>query len=139
MMMPDKKLGVVVGQNKDNSLPDTIALGVIALLLGYKPEEVVPNVRVNKLLKPVLGRYLSHQNGNEIAVQLKAGALHLQFKTGEGSSDSLCLEVIDLENLYFKLPSVFTPSTTIKFHVGENSLETFFQIDRSIYNWIGRI
>lgn len=138
MMLPEKKMGIVVGQNKDNALPDTIATGLIALLEGYDPKKVVTTIQVNNHLKPILGNYSNHMNENKMTVSLKSGALHLNFQSDEEADNSVCLEVIDLEKLHFKLSSVFPKQTLVQFHVDEeNPLQTYFQLDRQIFFWKG--
>ena len=121
-MVPEKKLGVVVGQIPNpTGAPISIVRGLLATLMGQDMNEAAPELDTKKRLEAVEGKYKS-DGGSQIELSMRGAVLYAKF-TYEGEKGyevTLPLAVKDLKKLRFSVPYV----------IGRMELEVQGVVDR---------
>ena len=105
-MVPEKKLGVVVGQIPNpTQVHSSIARGLMATLMGQELNEAVPELDTKKRLEALEGNYKSY-GGSQIELSMRGGVLYakLTYEGEKGYEMTAPLAVKDLKKLKFSVP-----------------------------------
>jgi CubicO group peptidase (beta-lactamase class C family) len=109
-MIPEKKLGVVVGQIPNpTQIHSAVARGLLATLMGHDIDEAVPELNAKKRLEALEGRYKSY-GGSQIELSMRGGVLYakLTYEGEKGYEMTAPLAVKDLKKLKFSIPYAIT-------------------------------
>ncbi len=131
-MIPEKKIGVIVGQIPSPSiLPKAIAKGILATLLGKDMDEVVPVLTVQKKLESILGKYTTY-GMTTLEVSMQGGYLQAKVEyLGQVQPMVVPLVIEDLDNLRFSVPFAFPGmKMTAQGRIDEKTGEVHIQADR---------
>jgi CubicO group peptidase (beta-lactamase class C family) len=105
-MVPEKKLGVVVGQIPNpTQVHSSIARDLLANLMGQDINEAVPELDTKKRLEALEGKYKSY-GGSQIELSMRGGVLYakLTYEGEKGYEMTAPLAVKDLKKLKFSVP-----------------------------------
>ena len=75
--VPDLKIGVVMAGNGPGMAYNTIAQSVMALLMGFDPDEVLAGPRIKRLMKRLTGDYGTYRDLAQIKVFVRDGLLYM--------------------------------------------------------------
>jgi len=114
-LLPEKKIGVLVGQNMDNDLTEDLGRGVLAILLGEEPATVLPKLPVMKKLSPILGTYIDHTGSSIVSLEFEGPGLMLSQKTADFPEIKFPIIPIDMDKLTFKIATPLFDLSEIKF------------------------
>jgi len=134
IMVPNKNIGVIVGQNSCNSSASIIGRYILALLLDKLPEKVIPELKFKNLLKLLIGTYISPLGLYKLEIALKDQILWAVIEYDDGIIHAPL--IMDDENgLSFSLClAQHPPYSKIKFITNTtNDLVEFVHYDRYIY------
>ncbi|MCK5346913.1 MAG: hypothetical protein KAR20_26070, partial [Candidatus Heimdallarchaeota archaeon] len=132
MILPEKNIALSLGQNIANSTSDSMARGVLAILLGEDPETVNPEIRIMKKINAILGSYEDH-NATNVEFAMEGPSLVLIEKSSDGSSVKSVIVPIDLDNLKFKIASPLPQQDEIAFFEDAKKNEIFVKLDRNLF------
>ncbi len=135
-LIPELKIGVIVGQNTKPLSLISIVHGILAVLLGKSIEEALPELKIARIYKNLIGEYQTF-NGYSTGRVIPAGG-GLVFKTncrGERVYDlMLPLAPVNIAELKFEVPSLFPgPITEAQFFIDEKLGDVKLQIDRDVF------
>lgn len=140
-MIPEKKLGVVVGQIPNpataRAAPEAIVRGVLAVLMGEDMNKAVPIIGIQEKLDQLLGKYKTY-GAVQGEVSMQDGILYAKI-TFSGQTEPLIfpLSVENLEELKFSVPIAFPNQTIeVQFIVDEETGKVHLQADRYYFHKI---
>ena len=138
-MIPEKKMGVVIGQIPIPSVaPKAIVNGILATLLGKDENEAIPILNAHKKLQLILGKYKTYGSAQmEISLQ-EGGFLQATIVFSDQYPPMIFpLVVEDLENLKFSIPfSLPGMKMTAQGTIDEKTGKIHFQADRYFFHKI---
>jgi hypothetical protein len=105
-MVPEKKLGVVVGQIPNPmGAPTSIVRGLLATLMGQDMNEAAPELETKKRMEALEGKYKSY-GGSQIELSMRDAVLYAKFtyEGDKGNEMTVPLAVKDLKKLRFSVP-----------------------------------
>lgn len=105
-MIPEKKLGVIVGQIPNpTQVHSSIARGLLAALMNQDVGEAVPEFDTKKRLEALEGKYKSY-GGSKIELSMRGRILYAKFtyEGDRGYEMNVPLAVKDLKKLKFSIP-----------------------------------
>lgn len=132
-LLPEKKIGVSLGQNMDNDLTDTLGRGVLAIMLGKEPAIVLPKLTIMKKLAPILGAYTDHAGASNVLVEFAEPVLMITAKRVDFPEMKFPIIPIDMDELTFKVASPLPILLEIKFFIDNETKAVFVKIDRSLF------
>ncbi len=110
-MIPNKKMGVVIGVNREpGPVMGALASGILALLMGGDINKAIPLLRVQKILEKLTGKYALYNGLMPGEIYLSNNGI-LSFKMEApipgGLAMDLPLAIENLEELKFYVPVSF--------------------------------
>ena len=115
MMIPELKMGVVIGINRDGSgLLGPLAHGILAILLGKDLNEAVPLLKAQATLSKIVGEYAIYKGLQTLTVTLEDMVLYATFERPLAPKpQKFPIAVDDFEDLKFHIPMAI-PGITMK-------------------------
>lgn len=135
-MIPEKKIGAVVGQIPNpTGIHTTIVRGLLAQLLGEDMNKAVPILEAQKKLELIQGKYKT-VGLVEAEISLKNGILHATLSfSGLVEPVTIPLAVDDLKELRFSVPYTFPGrELKLKFIVDEETGKVHLRADRYYFH-----
>jgi len=129
--IPDLKVGVVMMGNSSGMSYSIIAESVFAILLGKKPEEVIPALQIRERMQRLTGSYEIYRGLENLKVVGKSGLLYLEEKSPR-------TEQATLTPLIPKDPTLASTDFFILSNGIKSPVEFRFQDDGRIDLFIGR-
>lgn len=130
-LIPEKQLGIIIGQNGTPQVCGQIARGILGTLLGKNINDAVPMLRIQEKIKKIEGNYVGYKNLTRAEIKLKNGVLmgRLYF-VGNPEPMQFFGAPHDIENLRFYIPIVY-PNNKIwlNFSIDDKG-EVHLQADR---------
>ncbi|MHA2392615.1 MAG: serine hydrolase [Promethearchaeota archaeon] len=138
-IIPEQKMGVIVGANSDASgVIGAIARKVLGILLDKDINKAAPFLNTHKKLKTLTGKYKTYKEIQTIEISLDNGILFLKLEDPIGPEPTnLPLTLENLEELKFYVPVAY-PNQEIKvqFFVDEEAKKIDLTIDRYFFHKI---
>lgn len=139
-MVPEKKLGIVVGINRDLGEMRKILISTLfALLLGINVNDANPILNIQKLVKKLIGNYRLYNNFMACAVYIKDGILYVRAKFPIPGYPQINAPIVaqNLDELKFYIPVIFPGfKLNVQFFIDENSGIVHLVIDRYYFHKI---
>ncbi|MFX1355665.1 MAG: serine hydrolase domain-containing protein [Promethearchaeota archaeon] len=139
-MIPEKKLGIVVGINRDlGEMRKILISTLIALLLGINVNDANPILNIQKLVKKLIGNYRLYNNFMACAVYIKDGILYVRAKFPIPGYPQINAPIVaqNLDELKFYIPVIFPGfKLNVQFFIDENSGIVHLVIDRYYFHKI---
>ena len=139
VIVPDQKVGVIIGANCDASVViGAIARKYLGILLDKNIDEAAPFFNVYKKLKSLTGKYKTYKEIQTIEVSLNNGMLFLKLEDPiEPKPINLPLALENLEELRFYVPVLY-PDQEIKvqFFIDEQAKKVDLTFDRYYFHKI---
>lgn len=136
-MIPEKNLGVVVGQIPNpTQIHSFVARGLLAALMGEDINEAVPQLETKKRLEAVEGKYKSY-GGSQIEVSTKGAILYakLTYEGDKGYEITLPVAVKDLKKLKFSIPyAIDDMELEIQGIVDKKTKKVTMKVDRYLFH-----
>ena len=123
--MPEKRMGVVVLSNASGYPPGNIGMYALTLLQGMDPEETLPFIRHENLLRMLEGTYHGYKDSVEASVKRLGDFLTLEYMGGVGGRYVLILDRVEDNHIYF-WTSMNTAKITAEFIVEGDNVTLFF-------------
>jgi CubicO group peptidase (beta-lactamase class C family) len=136
-LIPDLKIGIIVGQNSCTGNSSVIMRAALSVLLNINPKTQVKELGMEEIIDEISGNYRSSHDLYNLKVSLKETVLYADIEIDDGSM-SFPLMVKDLEKLEFTLCSTLPEiRQSIKFlkNSDTNKIE-FVLYDRYLYRKI---
>lgn len=135
-LVPELKLGIIVGQNRKPLSLISVVHGILAILLKKNIQEALPELHLAQIYRKLIGKYQTF-NGFSTGEVIPANGCII-FKTtcrGERVFNlTMPLAPENINNLKFFVPSIFPgPMTKAQFFINDESGEVKLQIDRDIF------
>ena len=104
-VIPELKLGLVIGQNCGHFNPEIIGRAILAILLGVDIKEAVPLLEVQQKLNKLIGHYETYKGVIKLDVSLEMGILIGKIRY-PGTSNIISFPVVieDMEEMKFFIP-----------------------------------
>ncbi len=104
-IIPELKMGIVIGQNCAFFSPEMIGRSILAILLGIDLKEAVPFLEVQKTLNLLLGHYETYRGVMKLDISLENGIITGKVRY-PGSSNIISFPVVinNMEELKFYIP-----------------------------------
>ncbi|MFX1374267.1 MAG: serine hydrolase domain-containing protein [Promethearchaeota archaeon] len=136
-LIPEKKLGVSVGQNTCTGITSIIGRAALCLLLGLDPLIYVKELKTSQILDEICGIYKSSHDLYELKIYLKGPVLFADIEVDDGFM-SFPLIPKQLENLSFSIcSSLPVQREGIKFIRAQTTKKVkFVTYDRYLYRRI---
>jgi CubicO group peptidase (beta-lactamase class C family) len=133
-IIPEKKIGVSVGQNACTGIVSTIGRSALCLLMDLDPERHINELHITKIIDEITGTYKSTHNLYEMKIYLKGPILFADVEVDDGIM-SFPLVPKDLEGLYFSICSTLPVMREgIRFIKDQNTNKVkFATYDRYLY------
>lgn len=135
-MIPEKKMGVVLGQIPNpTGIHTAIVRGLLATLLGEDMNKAVPAIEIQKRLGLLQGKYKTY-GAVEGEVSMKDGILYATITfPGQTKPMTLPLAVKDLKELKFSVP-IALPGRAIdvQFTIDEKTGKIHLKADRYYFH-----
>lgn len=130
--LEDAEVGVTIGCNiASEHRPTTAMLGVLALLRGVEPTQVVPQLALDEQADPLLGTYESYRGIQSAVVERDGAALTLTLD-GYTGDRTLQLQPINLapDNHTFQAVTATGERVSVEFEVTEPG-----EVDLFVQRW----
>lgn len=133
-IIPELKMGIVIGQNCAHFSPEMIGRAILALLLGVDIKEAVPLLQIQKKLNILIGKYETYKGVMKLNVSLENGILTGKIKY-PGSSNIISFPVVieNMEEMKFFIPFAI-PELEMKGQVFIN--EDTGAVDLKVNRWL---
>ncbi|TFG28540.1 MAG: hypothetical protein EU532_05025 [Promethearchaeota archaeon] len=104
-MIPELKMGIVIGQNCAHFSPEMIGRSILAILLGIDLKQAVPLLEIQKKLTTLIGHYETYKGVMKLDVSLENGILTGKIKY-PGSPNIITFPVVidNMEEMNFFIP-----------------------------------
>ncbi|MFX0043893.1 MAG: serine hydrolase, partial [Candidatus Hodarchaeota archaeon] len=114
-LIPDEKMGVIIGANSNASvILSSIARAILGILLGKDPDKAAPLLNIHKKLKSLTGIYKIYKNLETMEISFEDGILYTTIKDSiDLAPMKLPLVTENLEELKFYVPIAY-PNRKIK-------------------------
>ncbi len=83
-LVPDHKVGVIVGQNSCNANPNIVIKAALSILLGFDPMREVDELKLEKIVNDIEGNYKSSHDLYNMQITLKKGILTADIEVDDG-------------------------------------------------------
>ena len=133
-LIPDLKIGVIVGENSCTGNSSVIVRAALSILLNIDPMTQVKELQMERTIEEISGNYKSSHDLYNLKIYLKGTILYADIEIDDGAM-SFPLMVKDLDNLEFIICSTLPEIRQgIKFlkNSGSNKIE-FVTYDRYLY------
>ncbi|MEM3700670.1 MAG: serine hydrolase domain-containing protein [Candidatus Bathyarchaeia archaeon] len=137
-MVPEKKLGIALGQIPNPSIiHEAIVRGLLAILLGEDMDKAAPIIGIQKKLERIIGKYKTYgMVQGEISMEDGILYLTLIFE-GESKPVKLPLLIKDIEKLKFSIPALLPEhEMDVQIITDEKTGKVHMQIDRYYFHKI---
>jgi CubicO group peptidase (beta-lactamase class C family) len=133
-LVPEHKIGVMIGQNACSANPNIIIKAALSLLLGFDPMNEVEELKIENIISEIEGIYKSPHDLYNLKINLKKGILWADIEVDDGPM-SYPIIVKDIENLDFVVCGVLPPiKQNIHFIRNfESNMVEFATFDRYLY------
>jgi CubicO group peptidase (beta-lactamase class C family) len=135
-MIPEKKMGVVVGQIPNpTGIHMAIVRGLLATLLGKDMNKAVPQLEIKKKLEAIQGKYKAY-GGGQVEVSMQEGILYAKL-TFEGEREAMTVPLIikDLKKLKFVIQLALADrEIEVNGFVDKKTGKVHLQADRYYYH-----
>lgn len=133
-LVPEHKIGIIVGQNSCNANPNIIIKTALSLLLDFDPMNEVEELKLEDIVSEIKGFYKSPHDLYSLKINLKKGILWADIEVDDGPMRYPII-VKDIENLEFVVCGVLPPiKQSIHFIRNSESNKVEFAIfDRYLY------
>ena len=132
-MIPELKMGVIVGVNRDaGGILGPLAHGVLALLLGKDIAEAVPLLQIQAKLSKLVGEYAIYKGLQTLSITLEDMIMYAKFKYPLAPKEQVYpVAIDDFDNLTFHIP-IAVPGMTMKgkINIDEESGKIDIVVDR---------
>ncbi len=134
ILIPSKKIGIMVGQNSCNCSPSIIGRYAAALLLGKTPEAVIPELRFKNIVESISGTYFSPLKLYELTITVRDQILWANIEYDDGVIKAPMILENETDLLFSLGLAQPPPYPKIKFSMNTRKDEVeFAQHDRYIY------
>ena len=133
ILVPNKNIGVIVGQNSCNGSASIISRYIISLLLGKTPELVIPELKFKKIINLIVGNYISPLGLYKLEISLKDQLLWANIEIDDGIIKAPIIIDNERELSFSLCLAQFPPYPKIKFTTNSKGLVEFANYDRYIY------
>jgi CubicO group peptidase (beta-lactamase class C family) len=133
-LVPDHKVGVIVGQNSCNANPNIVIKAALSILLGFDPMIEVEELKLEKMVNEIEGNYKSSNDLYNLKITLKKGILTADIEVDDGTMRYPIL-LKDFDTLDFTVCGTLPPiKQNIRFirNLKSNKVE-FAAFDRYLY------
>jgi hypothetical protein len=103
-LIPEKKLGVSVGQNSCTGIVSTIGRAALCIMLDLDPKMHVDELKTGQIVDEITGTYKSSHNLYELKIYLKGPVLFADVEVDDGFMN-FPLVPEELEDLTFNICS----------------------------------
>ncbi|MFW9785242.1 MAG: serine hydrolase, partial [Candidatus Heimdallarchaeota archaeon] len=138
-IIPEKKMGVIIGANCNASIVlGSLAHAVLGILLNKKFDETALSLVVHEKLKSLIGEYRTYKSLETMKVSFEEGILYTEIKESlDFPKMKLPLAPENLNELKFYVPIAY-PNRKIKiqFFIDEKTEKVHFIFDRYYYHKI---
>lgn len=136
-MIPEKKLGVIIGANRETTPSlKLLASGILAILLGIDINDAIPIMKIQTIIKKLIGKYQIYNKFIPCEVYLKGGVLYIKVEIpipGYPQIDAP-LTVDNFDELKFHIPIVFPGlRISVQFFIDDKTGKVHLAADR--YYW----
>lgn len=138
-IVPDQKMGVIIGANCDASVViGSIARKYLCILLDKSIDVAAPFFNVHEKLKSLTGKYKTYKEIQTIEVSLKNGILFLKLEDPiEPKPINLPLALRNLEELKFYVPILYPDQEIdVQFFIDEKTKKVDLTFDRYYFHKI---
>jgi len=136
-IIPEEKMGVIVGANCDaSSVLGAIARKVLGILLNEDINKAAPFLNVHKKLKSLTGKYKTYKEIQTMEITLTNGILYLKLEDPiEPKPTTLPLVIENFDELKFYVPVVY-PNQEIKvqFFIDDSTNKVDLTYDRYYFH-----
>ncbi|MFW9968735.1 MAG: serine hydrolase [Candidatus Odinarchaeota archaeon] len=136
-IIPEQKMGVIVGANCDASgIIGAIARKALGLLLNKDTDEAAPFIDVHRKLKSLTGKYKTYKEIQTLEITLSNGILYLKLEDPiEPSPITLPLTMENFNELKFYVPIVYpNQETKVQFFLDEEKNKINLTFDRYFFH-----
>jgi len=133
-LIPDLKIGVIVGENSCTGNSSVIVRAALSILLNIDPMTQVKELQMERTIEEISGNYKSSHDLYNLKIYLKGTILYADIETDDGAM-SFPLMVKDLDNLEFTICSTL-PEIRHGIKFLKNSISNkieFVTYDRYLY------
>jgi len=137
-MIPEKKIGVVLGQIPNpTGTHEAIVRGLLAVLLGQDMNRAVPIIEIQKKLERLQGKYKTY-GAIQAEVSMQDGIIYAEITfPGQIKPVKFPLAVENLEKLKFSVPIAFPgQAIEVQFIIDEKTGKVHLQADRYYFHKI---
>ena len=133
-LIPDLKIGVIVGQNSCTGNSSVIVRAALSILLNIEPILQVKELEMERYVEEISGNYKSSHDLYNLKIYLKETILYADIEMDDGSM-TFPLMMKDLDNLEFTICSTLPEiRQKIKFlRNSESNKIEFVTYDRYLY------
>ncbi len=131
-LIPDLKLGIVIGQNGTPAICQEITRGIFATFLGKGLSEAVPLLGIHEKISKLEGKYVGYKGLTKAEVKLQNGLLGGKiYFVGNPNPMTFTAAPSSIDALKFYVPVVYPKKRIwIQFTVDEKTGQVHLQADR---------
>ncbi|MCP4760718.1 MAG: serine hydrolase [archaeon] len=134
LMVPKKKIGVIIGANTGGFIAGILGRGILAILLGDKPESVLTGLFIEKKINKIIGNYVTYKGINRFKVELKGLVLYGTIMIDAGT-DTFPLIAKNLDDYKFYIATVIPrPDAEIQFHINKKTGKVTLTYERYLFH-----
>jgi CubicO group peptidase (beta-lactamase class C family) len=136
-LVPDHKIGIMVGQNSCNANLNIIVKATLSLLLEFDPMNEVVELKLEDIISEIEGVYKSPHDLYNLKINLKNGILWADIEIDDGPM-SYPIIVKDIDHLEFVVCGILPPiKQNIHFiRNSKSNIVEFATFDRYLYRKI---
>ena len=140
-MIPEEKLGLVVGINRDlGAMRKILISAIFAILLGINVNDANPILNIQKVVKKLIGKYRLYNNFILGEVYIKEGILYVKAEFPIPGYPQINAPIVaeNLDKLKFYIPVIYPGlKLNVQFFINENSGAVHLVVDRYYFHKIG--
>lgn len=136
-MVPEKKIGVILGANSNASIVlGALARRFLAILLGKKPNEAETTLYTHRKLKSLTGKYQIYKGIEKMNISFEDGILYATIKDSlDFTPMKLPLVLENIDDLKFYVPIAYpTKKIDVQFFIDEKTQKPHFIFDRYYFH-----
>lgn len=138
-MVPEKKMGVVIGMNKEpGPIAEMIARGILAVLLGKDMNEAVPMLKLLNTFQLLTGKYVSYKGILKAEVLMQGGMLTVSVTLPKALGGTMTLPLLpkNIDELLFAVPMLGTEMPVKVIQMEPESKKVSIMVDRYLLHKI---
>ncbi|MHA1719923.1 MAG: serine hydrolase domain-containing protein [Promethearchaeota archaeon] len=130
-LIPDKKIGIVIGENCTDSTAN-LGKAILAILLEKPIEDALPSKTAEYKINKILGKYFGYRNTSSMEIFLNNTTLMAKFTLYDKEIYTTPLVVKNINDLTFYIPSIVKPrkQDIMKFYIDDENNEIYFVLER---------